>query len=112
MTRTVESFAIDARPRGPRGPYAREFVRGRPVLDHVLDAAESVWESDRETRIPVHVAPEDYETIARQLSARPSSRFLATTTVPLAGATLLRTNRLYEPRRLRFALRAGKDPEA
>ncbi len=34
-------LVIDARPRGPRGPFALDRVQGRLVLDHLLDLADA-----------------------------------------------------------------------
>ncbi len=110
MDRRPRDLVIDARPRGPSGPLAGEQVQGRTVLDHLLDVAQSV--SSSLDRVTVHARPEEHSTFAASLSARPIGRFLLASGPPTEGAAVLRADRLYDPGRLRRALRKGKDPES
>lgn len=88
-SRTNPTLVIDARPRGPHGPFAGEFVQGKSVLDHLMDVAAAV-SPDPSVRVVV-IATEDDS--------------------PPDGAVVLRTDRLYDSKRLRRAIRRGNDPE-
>ena len=100
--RTHATLVIDARPRGPRGALAGERVRGRTVLEHLLEAAGPGVAS-------VHVDPDDQVAIA----ALTSDRGPAISTDPTPdGAAVLRTDRLYDRSRLRRALKRGTDVES
>lgn len=102
-------LVIDARPRGPRGLLAIERVQGRTVLDHLLDLAESVA-PDR--LVAVLVGEDDLDTLGGSLAARPSSRFVLDPHALPEGLAVIRADRLYDPSRLKRALRRGGDPES
>jgi len=110
MARTLRNLVIDARPRGPRGPFAVERVQGRSVLDHLLDLAESV--SPPATAVAVHAREDEHKAIRGPVDARPSGRFVLAVGPPPEGSAVLRSDRLYDPSRLRRALQRGKDPES
>lgn len=105
MDRTPRKLIIDARPVGPRGPFAVERVRGRSVLDRLFDLAESVAERP----VPVYARPEDRTSIEFHVAARPEGRFIVCVGPIPDGAAALTTDCLYDPARLRRALRRGTD---
>jgi phosphatidylglycerophosphate synthase len=110
MARTPRDLVIDARPRGPRGPLAVERVQGRSVLDHLLDLAESVAPDGR--RVAVHAREDEHPALAGPVGSRAAGRFVLVVGPPPEGAAVLRADRLYDPSRLRRALRRGRDPES
>ncbi len=88
-SRKNPKLLIDARPRGPGGPFACEFVQGKSVVDHLRDVAAAV-SPDPSARVDViasddHPFPDD--------------------------AIVLRADRLYDSNRLKRAIRRGDDPE-
>ncbi len=101
------TLLIDARARGPHGPFAAENVLGATVLDQLVSMALSV----QSPPVIVHARAEEIEILGGLLSdpRRGSCRFV--TGPPPAGSPLLRTDRLYHPSRLRHAIRRGRDPE-
>ncbi len=101
-TRTHATLVIDARPRGPRGALAGERVRGRTVLDHLMEVAGPEIAS-------VHVQSEDWSEIV----SLASERGVPVSTDPTPeGAAVLRTDRLYDRSRVRRALKRGADVES
>jgi hypothetical protein len=103
---------IDARPRGPAGPLAGELVLGHCVLAHLLDLALSMVEDDRDHGpVAIHARLEEHRRLGDLLVDGPADRFLFATGPPSEEAVILRTDRLYDPARLRRALRRGRDPE-
>ncbi len=110
MDRTPRDLVIDARPRGPRGPLAGEQVRGRSVLEHLLDVAETLPAGPGP--VAVHARLDEHPALAAAVAARPAGRFVLAVGPPSEGAAVLRSDRLYDPHRLRRALRRGKDPES
>jgi phosphatidylglycerophosphate synthase len=100
-------IVIDARPRGPRGPMAGEIVLGRPVLAHLLELAGALEPGP----IAIHARADERAGLHPLVAGR-SSRFVFATGPPPEGAAILRADRLYDPQRLRRALRRGRDPES
>ncbi len=111
MPRPAPSLVIDARPRGPAGPLAGELVLGRCVLAHVLDLALTLEDGEDRGPIAIHARLEEHRRLADLVADRPAGRFVFATGPPSEAATILRTDRLYDPARLRRALRRGRDPE-
>jgi phosphatidylglycerophosphate synthase len=109
MTRAATSLVIDARPRGSSGPWAGAHVSGRPVLEHLLDVAEAIGAGPGP--VPVHARLEEHEWLRGLVTDRGDAVRLVTGPTP-EGAAVLRADRLYDPNRLRRALRRGRDPEA
>lgn len=109
MARTPRNLVIDARPRGPRGALAVERVQGQSVLDYLLDLAESVFPADRS--VAIHAREEEHEALRACLSKRRAGRFVLAVGPTPADAAVLRSDRLYDPKRLRKALLRGDDPE-
>ena len=99
------SIVIDARPRGPRGPFAVEPVRGRAVLDHLLDLAGEI---NPNGAVAVLADGEDRHAI----SSAAGDRGRVVEGPAPAGSVVLRTDRLYDPAKLRAAVRRGLDPES
>jgi phosphatidylglycerophosphate synthase len=110
MGRPPPDLAIDARPRGPRGPLAAEQVQGRLVLEHLLDLAQAV--SDVAGPVSVHALHGEHAALMGPIAARPSGRFVLAVGPPPEGAAVLRADRLYDLTRLRRVLSKGKDPES
>jgi phosphatidylglycerophosphate synthase len=109
MDRTTNHLVIDARPRGPRGAIACEVVEGRSLLERVLDLAVALSRSSSEP-IEVVVQAEDETKLRPTIEGHASGRFLVASTVP-EGAAVLRTDRLYDMRALRKAIRRADDLE-
>ena len=108
MNRTAPPLVIDARPRGPRGPLAAERVLGRSVLEHLLDLAGP----DEAGPIAVHARIDEHDGLRAILGPHRPGRFRLVTGPPPEHATILRADRLYDPRRLKRAIRKGKDAES
>jgi phosphatidylglycerophosphate synthase len=108
MSRPAPLVAIDARPRGPRGPLADEMVLGRSVLAHLLDLALAQGEGT----VVIHARLEEHRRLHDLVGDRPPGRLAFATGPPSERAAILRTDRIYDPRRLRRALRRGLDPES
>jgi phosphatidylglycerophosphate synthase len=99
---------IDARPRGPAGPLAAERVLGRCVLAHVLDVAAQLAGEP----IVVHARPEEHHRLQELVAEWPAGRVVFAPGPPSEGATILSTDRLYDPSRLRRAISCGRAPDA
>lgn len=103
------TLAIDARPFGPRGTVARERVGGLSMLARTLELAAPL--SDDPIPVLLHDADRDWadDEIA---SIRPElkNRYYFQTSLTSEAPTL-RTDRLYNRRRVRRALRTGNDLE-
>lgn len=110
MEWTPGSLVIDARPRGPRGPLATELVRGRSLLDRVLDLAIVLFRNSQEP-IAVVVRFDDEPLLRPSIEGHPSGRFVIASRLP-PGAAVLRTDRLYDLRALRETIRGAGDPES
>jgi phosphatidylglycerophosphate synthase len=102
------ALLIDARSRGPRGPLAAERVLGATVLDGHVALALSL----RPAPVTVHARADEIAALGELLRGphRDACRFAPGP--PPAGAAVLRTDRLYDPTRLRRAIRSGRDPES
>lgn len=101
-------LVIDARPRGPSGPLAGARVLGRPILMHLLELADGLDAGP----IVVHARLEEHRALCDLIGERPEGAVVLRTGPPPAGSAILRTDRLYDPNRLRRAVRRGRDPES
>ncbi len=110
MSRPAPHVVIDARPRGPSGPLAGERVLGRALIEHLMELAESVEPAG--SPIAIHARQDEHERLKALLAARPSSRYRLALGPPPEDAVILRADRLYNPSRLRRALRRGRDVES
>ncbi len=108
MPRLTAPLVIDARPRGPGGPLASEFVLGRCVLAHLLDTALAL----EERPVAIHARLDEHRQFHELVADRPRGRFVFATGPPPEGSAILRTDRLYDADRLRRNLRRGRDPES
>jgi phosphatidylglycerophosphate synthase len=88
---------------------AAEVVQGRSVLHHLLAHAADVQLDVSD--VAVHARGEDHPTLAALAGEFGPNRLHLITGPPPAGSLVLRTDRLYHGRRLRRALRRGRDPE-
>src|SRR5690349_9853345 len=107
MPRPTPPLVIDARPRGPRGPLAVEVLLGRPVLAHLLDLALAF---DAEP-IVIHARIDEQRRLQELVADLPAGRVIFAPGPPSEGAVILRTDRIYDPGRLRRAIRSGREPE-
>jgi hypothetical protein len=107
MPRPTPHLVIDARPRGPGGPLAGELVLGRSVLAHLLDMAMALGDDP----VVIHARADEHRLLQGLIADRPSHRVVFAPGPPSEGAAILRTDRLYDPGRLRRAIRWGRDPE-
>ncbi len=110
MDRGSRNLVIDASPRGPRGSLASERVQGRTVLDHLIALASTL--STESKPVVIHAPLDEHRALAGPLAARVAGRFVLAVGPPPGNAAVLRTDRLYDPSRLRRALRRGDDPES
>ena len=107
MTPTPRPVVIDAQSRGPRGLSALDRVRGRSVLEHLVEIVSAVADSGQ---VAILADRKDRDALSNTLGARNQPRFIEQ---PIAGSvTTLHTDRLYNPSRLRRAIRKGGDPES
>jgi phosphatidylglycerophosphate synthase len=110
MPRPIPHLVIDARPRGPSGPLAAARVLGRPLLSHLLELATGL--DARGGPIVVHARPEEHRPLGELAAEWPPGRVVFAPGPPHEAAVILRSDRLYDPARLRRVIRAGRDPEA
>ena len=109
--RKTRNLVIDARPRGPGGLLAHERVLGRSVLDHLLDLTDTI--RGAEGTVAIHARIDEHDALRVQVgSAQDQARVQIVTGPPPEDATVLRTDRLYDPSKLRRAYLKGKDPES
>src|SRR3954454_14874626 len=105
MATATPHLAIDARPRGPRGPLACEVVLGRTVLARLVDQLTALAPGQP---IAVHASESEPDLLARLLSGAHADRLQFLSGPPAAARWVLRTDRLYETGRLRRAFRTGR----
>ena len=108
MIRPTPHLVIDARPRGPRGPLAGERVMGRPVLDHLLDLCGAFGSE----RVAVHARLDEHDGLLEAIGDGGRARIRLMTGPPPENAAILRSDRLYDPARLKRAIDRGKDVES
>lgn len=104
MRAGFRKLVIDARPRGPHGPLAAEVVLGRTVLARLVDQALTAVGPDH------GVAVLGGRDVVPLLVDADPDRIALIDREP-ASAPTVRTDRLYDARRLRRAVRRGRDPE-
>ena len=109
MSSPALHLVIDARPRGPRGLLATEILLGRPVLSHLVEQALTVGSPGGP--IAVHAREDEHALLQGLMANHVSNRVMFFMGPPQAGAAIMRTDRLYDLRRLRRAVRSGGDPE-
>jgi hypothetical protein len=109
MNRTPR-IVIDARPRIGWGLVASAIVSSRPAIDHVVDLALGLAEPG--APIEVYARPEDHAEISSLIRPTAHDRIRLLSGSPRADAVVLRTDRIYEPRRLRREVSRGGAPEA
>jgi CDP-alcohol phosphatidyltransferase len=109
MSSLAPHLVIDARPRGPRGLLATEILLGRPVLSHLVEQAVAVGSAC--SPIAVHAREDELALLQGLMADHISNRIIVLPGPPRSGAAIMRTDRLYDLRRLRRAVRRGADPE-
>jgi phosphatidylglycerophosphate synthase len=82
-------------------------VLGRPVLDHLIELARGCGAST----VAVHARFDEHASLRASLSATHVASVQLVTGPPPENALILRSDRLYDPSRLRQAVRRGRDPE-
>jgi phosphatidylglycerophosphate synthase len=110
MSSPALDLVIDARPHGPRGLLAAEVVLGRALLCRLVDQALEVAGPGR--TVAVHARSDERDALESLLVDAAPGRIALRSEPPSAEAAILRTDRLYDSRRLRRALRRGERPEA
>ncbi len=109
MAAPTLDLVIDARPRGPRGLLAAEVVLGRSVLVRLIDQAVELTGPGR--TIAVLARDDDRDELEALLADLGIERVAFQSEPPSAQARVLRTDRLYDGRRLRRKLIQGERPE-
>jgi hypothetical protein len=110
MSARVIHLVIDARPRGPHGLLAAEMVLGKSVLHHLLDLAVAYMPPGK--AIEVHARGDEHERLRQLALGSSPDAVVFVNGPPRADAAILRTDRLYDPARLRRGLRRGRSPES
>lgn len=110
MSSPTLDLVIDARPRGPHGLLAAEVVLGRSVLARLIDQVIEIAGPGR--TISVLARDDDHDELESLLADAGKERIALRSETLAAEALVLRTDRLYDGRRLRRALVQGKRPEA
>ena len=101
---------IDARPRGPGGLLASEILLGRPVLSHLVEQVLAIGSAG--DPLAIHARENDHAFLQGLITDHAARRVMFFPGPPRAGDAVLRTDRLYDLRRLRRAVRRGSDLEA
>jgi phosphatidylglycerophosphate synthase len=107
MSATADTLVIDARPRTDLGLLASAIVSGSPVLTQILETAAS-----SANHLTIHARLDEHDSIRPLIPESLRSRVTLKVGPPPQGATLLRTDRLYDPKRLRTVLLRNGDPES
>jgi phosphatidylglycerophosphate synthase len=110
MSARAVHLVIDARPRGPDGPLAAEMVLGKSVLHRLLDLA--VEHVPPGKPVEVHARGDEHDRFRELALDSNTDAVVFVTGPPRADAAILRTDRLYDPVRLRRGLRRGRSPES
>jgi hypothetical protein len=109
MSARAVHLVIDARPSGPHGPLAAEVILGKSVLRHILDLAfEHAPPSEP---VVVYARAEEHDRLRELAAGTNDDSVVVVSGPPPAHAAVLRTDRLYDPARLRRGLRRGRSPE-
>ncbi len=110
MSARAVHLVIDARPRGPHGLLAAEVVLGKSVLHHLLELA--VEHVPPGKAVVVHARGDEHERLRELARGSSTDGVVFVNGPPRADAAILRTDRLYDPARLRRGLRRGRSPES
>jgi phosphatidylglycerophosphate synthase len=109
MSSRAAHLVIDARPRGPRGPLAAEVVLGRSVLDRLLDLTCKLGRPGEP--VVVYAREDEHRRLRELAGGLDRGAVVFELGPPRADAAVLRTDRIYDPSRLRRGLRQGRSPE-
>jgi phosphatidylglycerophosphate synthase len=104
------SLVIDARPQGACGPLAAEQVLGRSVLGHLVDLAAAI--APPSEPVIVHTRVEDQPRLRQISDFADRPEVVLDSGPPRPGTAVLRTDRLYDARRLRRVLFTGGPAES
>jgi phosphatidylglycerophosphate synthase len=105
---SASRLAINARPRGPRGPLACEVILGRSVLARLVDQIAALAPGQA---IAIYALESEQPLLERLVSGPHAGRLEFVADQPRPGSLILRADRLYETGRLRRAIRNGRSPE-
>jgi phosphatidylglycerophosphate synthase len=89
---------------------AAELVLGRSVLDHLLELTVEL--ATRSEPVVVHARVDDHHQLRELASKAQRDDLVFLSGPPRADATVLRTDRFYDAKRLRRGLRGGRSPES
>jgi hypothetical protein len=78
------------------------------VLAHLLDVAASLGDEP----IVIYARPDEHHRLQELVADWPTDQLVFAPGPPSEGATILSTDRLYDPSRLRRAIRSGRAPDA
>ena len=111
---THARLIIDARPRGPRGPLATELIAGRSVLAHLVELARQANDNeiDEDEPVCVHARADEQSAFALLFDEFERPRLTFVTGPTPEGSRVLRSDRVYDPSRLKRVIHQGRDPEA
>jgi phosphatidylglycerophosphate synthase len=88
---------------------AAEVVLGKSVLDRLVDLTIALASSGEP--VVIHAGPEEHHRFRELASGLAHSGVVFECGPPCDGAAVLRTDRIYDPARLRRVLRRGRSPE-
>lgn len=101
-------LVIDARPDGPFGPLAAESILGRPVLVELVETAARLGAAP----VIIHARHDDEPRLDALLSDRFEGSYRFASGPPANDCAVLRTDRVYDARKLGRALQQTRDPES
>ncbi|MDR3636731.1 MAG: CDP-alcohol phosphatidyltransferase family protein [Isosphaeraceae bacterium] len=107
MPRRSPRIVIDARPSGPAGALAVARVRGISVLERLVEQSRGLGCEP----VVIDAPLEDHARLRGFVAEFDTGRYQFTSGERPPDGVVLRTDRLYDPSRLRRAVRAGRDPE-
>jgi phosphatidylglycerophosphate synthase len=110
MSARAVHLVIDARPRGPHRLLAAEVVLGKTLLGHLFDLVTA--NAHASEPIVVHARADEHESLRALTAAASQPHVVFVNGPPRADAVVLRTDRLYDPVRLKRSLRRGLSPES
>ncbi len=105
----VAQVTIDARPRGASGPAAEVVLFGKPMLAYLIDWATTLSNT---APLQVHTRLEEQDQLQHLIAATPTKAPIHFITgPPPEGTSILRSDRFYDLKRLRRAVRKGRGLE-
>jgi phosphatidylglycerophosphate synthase len=110
MSARAVHLVIDARPRSAGGLLAAEVVLGKSVLSRLVDLVVDIGSASEP--IIIHARAEEHNRLRALTADANRLDVVFANGPPRADAAVLRTDRLYDPVRLKRSLRRGLSPES